>query len=230
MGQMRRIAAIALTAVTGVAALGLGAGSAEAAKLPGGSYSRSIPGGGKVSIRLTDEYVRHVGSVANSHFSREVWVSGKVRVATSGPVKGGTVTAGYLVGCQLEFGATAGVDGGLTTDDDDVLKTPEIQIPGGPTIKSQPTIINKDSGSSAGFSIAPGQAVFQPVVNVKVDGETVNGFTFTNPKGGVAYSQERFSVEGCAGFAQARALVNVRVSSAEFRGNVTMYGKPFSIG
>ncbi|WP_245551702.1 MspA family porin [Gordonia hirsuta] len=213
----------------------MGAGTADAARLPGGYYAKNVPGGGKVTIRLSDEYVRHTRSVANNHFSRDVWASGKVRISTTAPLKGGTVSAGYLVGCQLDFGATAGVSGGFTDAKKLRFATPELKVPNGPNseitiLPAQNTYINKNSGGSAGIAISPGQAVFQPVIRTKVDGNTVNAFTFTGTKGGVVYSQERFGVSGCAGFAQARALVNVRVATDEFRGNVTMYGKPFSIG
>ncbi|WP_267893984.1 MspA family porin [Gordonia iterans] len=208
----------------------MGAGNADAGKLPGGSFSKSLPGGGKVSIRLFNESVRVTNSVANNHFSREVFVSGTARVLTSGGIKGGQVTVGYLVGCQLTFGASSSTKGGVTTDSAKQFATPEITLPNGVTVPPIETPLAKSSGTSAGVTIGPGQAVFQPVVRLKIDDTVVNSFNFTGARGGVVYSQERFGVDGCAGFAQARALVNVKVSTDEFKGNVTLYGKPFSIG
>lgn len=233
MSIQRRLAAAALTAVAGLAAVSTGAGPAAAGRLPGGHYAKNLPGGGKVTITLSDESVRRVASVAGNPFAREVWMSGKVRVSTTAPIKGATVTAGYLVGCQLFFGAAANATGGVTTDPDKQFATPKIPLPPGSPITEIPamsTFIDKSGGGTALLALRPGQAVFRPVINVGAGDERVTGFTFTGASGGVAYSQERFGVSGCAGFAQARALVNVRVATEGFRGNVTMYGKPFSIG
>lgn len=218
---MRKVAARLLTAVAaaGLVATGAlsgGAGSAEAATLPGAHKAKSVPGG-TVSIRLFDESYRVQNSVANNPFSREVFVSGKVRVTTGGGLKGGTVTTGYLVGCQMNFGANSGA--AIVTNEldgtqqgiDEVLDPEKTKI-------------------SGGFELSPGEARFVPVIQAKVDGEAAESFTFSGATGGVAYRSERFGVNGCAGFAQARALVNVQVSSDGNASNITLYGKPFSIG
>ena len=218
-----RLAVAAATAGVAVATLA-GTGTADAAQLPGAHLSKKVPGG-SVSIRLFDESFAVQRPVTNTPLSREVWVSGKVAVQTGGSLKGGTVTTGYLIGCQLDFGAKSGVDLSGEVDFTDTVK----DVISGEEEPAEPEFT--PSGAVTGqFKLGPGKAEFVPVIRASIGDATVNGFTFTGQRGGVAYSQERFGVDGCAGFAQARALVNVQVSSDEYKGNVTLYGRPFSIG
>ncbi|MFT3659891.1 MAG: MspA family porin [Gordonia sp. (in: high G+C Gram-positive bacteria)] len=198
-------AALAGAAVIGVTSMGPGV--AEAAKLPGFTKTKNL-NGGSVTIRLFDESFRIQRSVANNHFSREVFVSGKVKVTTSGKVEGGSVNAGYIVGCQLNFGASS--EGGVEQEFG----------------ADQP-----EASAKAGFTLSPGEAKYVPIVNVVDDeDEEIDAFDFSDARGGVAYSAERFGVDGCAGYAEAMAKVTVRVETDGFRGNVTAYGRPFSIG
>lgn len=214
--KKRVVIGMAVAGAAVVATTGITAGAAEAGKLPGASKTRSVEGG-SVSIRLYDESYRITRAVTNIPTSREVWVSGKVRVTTSGDVKGGNINVGYLIGCQLEFGA--GANGGAGAEIKD-WKEP----------KPTPSL-----GGGAGFTLGPGQAGYVPVINAAVttsngDDDVANSFDFGDARGGVAYSQERFGVDECAGYAQGMAKVTVKVSTATFKGNVTMYGKPFSLG
>lgn len=208
----RSATALAVAGAAAAAVVATGAGTADAAPLPGAFKSKAVPGG-KVSIRLFNEAYAVQNSVANNPFSREVFVSGKVRINTSGDIKGGTVTAGYLVGCQLNFGAKSGGDiiGESDWDGNGKLKNDKTKV-------------------GASFTLSPGDVKFAPVIRASVGGEAVESFSFTGNTGGVAYKSERFAVDGCAGFAEARALVNVQVSTKGAKSNITLYGRPFSIG
>ena len=201
------VAGAALIAVTGATA-----GLAEAKPLPGASKSRSFDAG-SVNIRLYDESARITRAVTNVPTSREVWVSGKVRVTTSGDVKGGNINVGYLIGCQLNFGA--GADGGAGVEYGPLQDSPEL---------------DPSAGVSGAFELSPGEAKYVPVIKTTINDEAVNSFNFGNARGGVAYSQERFGVDGCAGHAEGMAKVTVKVATDTFKGNITMYGKPFSLG
>lgn len=217
-----------------MAAAGLiGTGQAEAASLPGVQKSRSVPGG-EIAISVFDQRYSIQTPVTNVPTSREVLVSGKVRVRTSGEIEGATVTPGYLIGCQLNFGASSSASGAITTVEDDQasISVPTFDpVTGAPTgTQSVPVPVDKGSALKAGFTLAPGAAKFVPVIKTSINGSTVSSFTFSGNNGGVAFSQERFGVDGCAGFAQARPIVNVKVASDTFKGSVTLYGKPFSIG
>lgn len=212
---------LAGAAVAGAAVMGATlapAGIADATPLPGAYKSKNLEGG-SVSIRLFDESYSIQNSVANNHFSREVFVSGKVRVQTSGSVKGGNVNVGYIVGCQLNFGAAADAGIGFEPDIAGIIED-----------GSASSLIPSEGGVGGGFKLSPGKAAYAPVIQATVGGDSVNSFDFSNAGGGVAYSQERFGVEGCAGYAEAMAKVTVKVKAPGFSGNVTMYGKPFSIG
>ena len=69
--------------------------------------TRTLVDGTPVTVQLFDEYVNVQRAVTNVQTSREVWVSGKVKVTVGGKAEGGSVNAGYLVGCQVNFGASA---------------------------------------------------------------------------------------------------------------------------
>ncbi len=209
----RVLSGAALAGAAMIAVTGATAGVAEAKKLPGASKTRSFDEG-QVTMRLFDESFTVRRAVTNVQTSREVWVSGKVVVNTSGDVEGGNVRAGYIVGCQLTFGAEGGGGGGVGYNwgGDDAGTS------------------NQDANVGGGVSLSPGEAVYVPVINAAVGGEAVDSFDFTKARGGMAYSQERFGVDGCAGRASARAMVTVRVATPTFKGNITMYGKPFSLG
>jgi len=49
-------------------------------------------------------------------------------------------------------------------------------------------------------------------------------------EGGVASSQQQFKVASCAGYAAARAFVQVTVSTDAVKGVVVLNGKHFSLG
>ncbi|GAC57460.1 hypothetical protein GOHSU_19_00650 [Gordonia hirsuta DSM 44140 = NBRC 16056] len=221
----RVVTGVAVTGAALLAVTGVGAGMAEAKNLPGAVKTRSFDEG-KVQIRLFDEKAVIKNSVANNHFDREVWVSGKIRVTTSGGVKGGNINAGYLVGCQMNFGAegSGGGSGGIQKPGNGGF---DQDFGGGGSAEG---FLGTSANIGGGFKLAPGQAGYFPVINASASGNPVNSFNFGNARGGVAYSQERFGVGSCAGYAQAMAKVTVKVATDTFKGNITMYGKPFSIG
>lgn len=212
----RRVAAAAgLTGAAVMALTSVGAGGAEAGPLPGANVTKKLVDGTSVNIQLFDENVNIQRAVSNVPTSREVWLSGKVRVTVGGGAEGGSINAGYIVGCQLNFGASGGTKGGLAV-------TPQ-EGGGAPTASSS-------GDANLGFNLGPGQAGYVPVIQTKSGDDTINSFTFTGNRGGVVYSQERFTVNGCAGFAEAKAKIQVTVDTDSVKGVVTAYGKPFSIG
>ena len=204
--------ATASAAIAGAALMGasLVPAPANAVSLPGASKTKTLPEGA-VSIKLYNEKARISKAVTNNILTREVMVSGKIRVTTSGDVKGGSVNAGYIVGCQVDFGAGLSSKGGVEQGFDGGAAKPSL-------------------GGGGEMTLGPGQAKYAPIVRSVVDDKETNSFSFGGQTGGVVYSGERFDVNGCAGYAQARAKVTVRVSTDTYVGNVTLYGKPFSIG
>ncbi|NMO00561.1 MspA family porin [Gordonia sp. TBRC 11910] len=212
----RRIAAAA--GVLGAALMGLtavGAGAATAGPLPGGFVNKKLVDGTTVQARLYDEFVNYnAGNVANIPTSRAVWVSGKIGVNIGGGAKGASVNGGYVVGCQISL---SGIDnnGGASTDG---------------------TQAGTSATAGATLHLGPGQAGYVPIIQTTSGDYTtyknynVNKFTFTGNHGGVAFSQEQFQVNGCAGYAEARARFDVVVVTDTMLAHVVVWGKPFSIG
>ncbi|MYR08006.1 hypothetical protein GTV32_17620 [Gordonia sp. SID5947] len=220
----KNIKRAAVAIAVGVTAMGtqvMVSPSAEAMRLPGGFAQKTFVDGSHVKVHLYDESATIQRPVTNVPTSREVWVSGKIKVSTSGPAKGASVKGGYVVGCQVFFGAGAegGVGAGPYTDET------------GATQQLQP-----DGSAGGGFQLAPGEAFYAPIVdttsgtNTAYDKYRINDFTFSGRTGGVAYSQQTFNVDGCAGYAQARARMTVQVDTDTVKGQVTIWGKPFSLG
>lgn len=214
--------AIAATGVVGAALMGLtslGAGGAIAGPLPGAKVVKKLVDGTPVTIQLYDESADVHPAVTNIGTSREVFVSGKIRVSVGGQADGGTIQSGYIVGCQVNFGANGGAGTG------DVFSS-------GLNSGKEKT---QSSSASGTVTLGPGQAAYFSTVGTLVNLEDssdnkINANTFSGTTGGVAYSQEKFGVDGCAGYAQAKAVVKVTVETDAVKGVLTAYGKPFSIG
>ncbi|WP_045824065.1 MspA family porin [Williamsia herbipolensis] len=231
---MRRAAsAAAIAGVSAVALASMGAGNAAAATLPNKVITQKLVDGTSVTVSLTDQAYNVSRSVAAIPTSRHAWVSGKVRVTVNGKSQGGSIVAGYYVGCQVAIGAgaTAGAGGtaGIAGSSDQVLDPTTNVISSGPSTYAPNAGATATQGIS--LTLAPGAIGFFPVVSyTNSDGDTVNGVAFSGSKAGIAYSQVDFSVEQCAGYAEAKAYVKVKVSTPSVDGYVTLVGRPFSLG
>lgn len=216
----RRAAAAA--GVTGVAVMGLtslGAGGAAAAPVPNTTITKTLVDGTPVTIQLFGQSANVTQPLIPFPTTREVWVSGKIRVTVGGQAEGGTVAAGYIVGCQVsvDLGAEGGISGGAAA-------TPNTS--GGATVEP-------DGSGTGGATIGlgPGAAGYVPIIDeTDGDDDTVSSYSFAGNRGGVAYSQEKFGVTGCGGYAEAKAKVTVTVDTDAVKGVVTLYGQPFSLG
>ncbi|WP_439032078.1 MspA family porin [Gordonia terrae] len=219
---------VAAAGIAGAVAMGLtslGAGGATAGPLPGGTITKTLVDGTPVTVQLFDEYVNVQRPISNVPTTREVWLSGKVRVTVGGKAEGGSIKVGYDVGCQVNFGGgdveVPGVAGGIDYSDPS-----NVTVGGG--------LDGEEVGG--GFSLGPGEVKRQWLVNETSGDNTaykdyeVNAYTFKGQKGGVAYSQQQFKVESCAGYAAARAFVQVTVSTDAVKGVVVLNGKHFSLG
>ena len=210
------VAAAVGTLVVGVS--GATSGTADAGPLPGGYLTKTLVDGTRVNVRLSDEFVNVQRAVTNVPTSREVWLSGKVRVDVDGEAIEYTgIYGGYLVGCQLNFGAGAGGEAGAA-------------------FNGAAQTITPSGTANGGFTLGPGEAKFVPVISATSGLDRsykyydVVNYTFTGPTGGMSYTQQRFGLDGCAGYAQAKAMIQVTVNTESVKGSVTLYGKPFSLG
>lgn len=208
---------VAGAAITGAAVMGvasLGDGVAAAGPVPGGKITKTLADGTPVTVTLFDQFANYQRAVTNVQTSREVWVTGKVRVNVGGKADGGSIKVGYDVGCQVNFGA--GAEGGAKVTQDGVSQD--------------------DTGGSATVTLGPGQVKTVWVINTTSGDSTaykdyeVNDYTFKGNKGGIVYSQEKFGVDGCAGYASARPRIQVTVSTDSVKSVTVLNGKPFSLG
>ena len=221
----RVVAAAGLAGAVAMGLTSLGAGGATAGPLPGGTITKTLVDGTPVTVQLFDEYVNVQRPISNVPTTREVWLSGKVRVTVGGKAEGGSIKVGYDVGCQVNFGG------------------PDVSVPGvsGGVDYSDPSNVTAGGGLDgdsvgAGVSLGPGEVNRVWLINETSGSDTsykdyeLNAYSFKGQKGGVAYSQQQFKVESCAGYAAARAFVQVTVSTDAVKGVVVLNGKHFSLG
>ncbi|MBT0566597.1 MspA family porin [Williamsia sp. CHRR-6] len=219
----RTAGAVAIASVSAVAMASMGTGAASAQRLPGGFITQTLVDGTKITVSLKDESVRYARKVVASPTTRNVWLSGKVLVTATGSKPSVSITPSYVVGCQVTFdaGVTAGVQGNGAPD------------PQGGTVITP----DNEGGNNAGgsFTLGPGQARTVPMIDYTETNDygidsTVNSTGFDGNRGGVAYSEVQFGIDGCAGYASAKAKIEVSVSTDAVDGYVTLFGKPFTLG
>lgn len=214
----RRVAAgVGITGAALMAITATGMGEASAAPVANTTVTKTLVDGTPVKIELLGQNVNYQNSIVESfNLVREVWVSGKVRVTVGGEATGGTIAAGYIVGCQVDLGlgASAGVDQTADLGTGAITNTKDTQ-----------------NGLGTTLSLKPGQASYVPIIQTTdSDDDGVTDYTFSGSQGGVAYSQETFKYSNCGGYAEAKAKVTVTVDTDAVKGVITLYGKPFSIG
>lgn len=219
---------VAAAGIAGAVAMGLtslGAGGATAGPLPGGTITKTLVDGTPVTVQLFDEYASVQRPISNVPTSREVWGSGKVRVTVGGKAEGGAIKVGWEVGCQVNFGSgkatvpgvggelNYGTPGNVTAGAGIVGDSVGGKVEVGPGQVSRHWLISETSGTDK-----------------QDENYSLSAYTFKGNKGGVVYSQEQFKVDGCIGYAAARAIVQVTVSTDAVKGVVMLNGKPFSLG
>lgn len=227
---LRRAARIG--GVAAAAAIALGFASAGAAHadtfvpLPDGEQ---IVGNHKIT--RTAESALISPSLAANGAGRVAWVSGTVTATVTGlpagleagPTNGGIakdangtqgtstngvprLTTGYIVGCQVDVSKMSGTLGFNMGMSADLVK----ESMGG----------NVGGTASLAIPLSAGQVKFVPVQarDIKADG------TYT-----IQYQDAQLEVQGCGGYAQARAYTVLEVTGNDYV-KTTLYGQPFSIG
>ncbi|MFC4127372.1 MspA family porin [Nocardia rhizosphaerae] len=205
------------TAVTTVGLLSTGAAHADTfVPLPGGEISRTLGDGTVVTVRLVGESATISPSMGATPVHRNAWVSGRAEVQVAGGIKKGSIQPGYVVGCQVDI-AGGGVDGGASGKTDW-----EGNASGGLT-------------SGGNLSLGPGEATSFVIL----DRESANDYgdeshssanSFKGSEASVTWADSTIGLSGCAGYAQARAFVKVKVQTETIRTVVTLWGQPFSLG
>ncbi|MBF6300786.1 MspA family porin [Nocardia amamiensis] len=217
--MLARAAGLCASAAITVGLLSTGAANADTfVPLPGGELVKTLSDGTVVTIRLAGESATISPSMGSTPLHRNAWVSGSAQVELSGTA-GGKIFPGYTVGCQVNIaggGATGGMDGNVDWSGDTVT--------GG---------VGANSGGN--LSLGPGQAKSFYVLDLEQADDfgneshkTRNAFKGTS--GSVTWADETIGLNGCGGYAQARAFVSVEVETDNVITWVTLWGQPFSLG
>lgn len=228
---LRRAASLGTMAVIGATAVGLvsqGAANADTfVKLPNGA----IRGDDGIVLTRSNERAQISPSLAANGIGRTAWVSAditlyapKLKEKKAGPNRGAqnenaatngtlgtnstetngaaaTLTTGYIVGCQVAVGNLT-LGGNL-----------QVQNIGAPLPTATAT-------GTFSLPLTPGAVSFVAVNSKNIEKK---GTYY------ISYDRAQLQVQGCGGYAQARAY-SVVETTGENSQKVTLYGKPFSIG
>jgi len=192
--------AIAGCAVAGAVLLGLGSAQADTV-VP-------LPNGENVFTTATGVHVDLTRTGESATISPAIDANGLTRTAwvsgadfaKVGGASSGSLEAGYLVGCQVDL------SGGISA--------------GGDLWISPPSSVSPEI--DANFTLKPGQ-----VATVKLGSKDLAPAAGAV---GYAYRNLGIQVDGCGGFAEARAYTNLTVANHAGSTIVTLYGKPFGLG
>ncbi|MFE3189392.1 MspA family porin [Nocardia sp. NPDC059240] len=203
--------------IVGVGALACGAADADTfVPLPDGTKA----GADGVVITRDGEHAVVSSSLAANGTGRVVWVSGRASadvpnapVAQPGPNNGplnmpGSNDSSTHGASQINTGYLVGCQVDIAKD------AISAGVSGGVSLSGP------SAGGSVGVNLGPGQVKF-----VQIDSKDI-----TEPgTWAVEYRDAEIHVEGCAGFAQARAYTMVEVVGAHYS-KTALYGQPFALG
>jgi hypothetical protein len=217
--NVARMAGVGAAATMAIGLFSTGAANADTfVPLPGGEMSKTLSDGTVVSIRLVGESANINPSMGSTPLHRNAWVSGSAQVDVSGDGKG-SIFPGYTVGCQVNIaggGASGGVEGGADWSGDTVK--PSIGATSGGNLTLGP-------GQSNSFYILDLEQAddFGSEVHKKRN-------KFSGGSGSVTWADSTIGLNGCGGYAQARAFISVEVETDNVISWVTLWGQPFSLG
>ncbi|MFD4407738.1 MspA family porin [Nocardia sp. NPDC058499] len=176
--------------------------------------------GSGVSITRTGEYATISPSLAGNGVGRVAWVSGIARAEVSvtpegevgpnsGPVNApGTNNSSTHGASQLNTGYIVGCQVSIGED----------AVSAGMSVSVDPSSVGV--GGSVGISLGPGEVGF-----VQIDYQDITGPGAYS----IEYRDIELQVQGCGGYAQARAYTVVEIIGDHYS-KTTLYGAPFSIG
>ena len=211
-----RIAGAVVAAAAGMGLLSTGAANADVfVPLPDGQ--KLGPG---VTVSRTGEHALISPSLAANGAGRVVWVSGNAIADVSitpegaiGPNKGasgapGTNNSSPHGASQLSTGYIVGCQVSIADNAISAGVSGGINLSGG------------SLGGSIGLNLGPGDVKF-----VQIDYKDI----LKPGVYSVEYQDAEIEIQGCAGYAQARAYTVVEIIGDNYS-KVTLYGAPFSIG
>ncbi|MGO4615762.1 MspA family porin [Nocardia sp. 2YAB30] len=211
-----RVAGVGAAAAVAMGLLSTGAANADTfVPLPDGQ--KAGPG---VTITRTGERALISPSMAANGAGRVVWVSGNAAADVSvtpegtvgpnnGPAGGpGTNNSSTHGASQLSTGYVVGCQISIADD----------AISAG--VSGSVNLSGASAGGSIGLNLGPGEVKF-----VQIDYKDI----LKPGVYSVEYQDAEIQIQGCAGYAQARAYTVVEIIGDHYS-KTTLYGMPFSIG
>lgn len=230
---LRGAAAIAATGIAAGALTTTTANADTVLNLGTSTVSQKV-GGATVTITLSGHSARLSPGMVALPTTRNAWVSGIVSATIDGAkANGGSIQAGYVVGCQVDVGAanvkfSGTADSGVGFDssaDNPLSVTPKASGSTGGSLSlkagsvgTQMLTYDRSKWPSPGDEISPKFA------------EPGTGFKFAGKSGSLSYNDQTIGVDGCAGYAQAKFFAKVKAQVGNSEGAVILWGKPFTLG
>ncbi|GAB3132501.1 hypothetical protein GCM10027289_20710 [Tsukamurella serpentis] len=225
-----RGAAAAAVAGLAVSAFTATAGADTFIPLPNDSTTAKI-GDGTVTVTITNQSAKLSPGMVALPTTRNAWVSGVVTAKIKAPkADGGSISAGYAVGCQIDVGSagvTAGVAGetGGSVDFNGPKFEPSVKTTTGASIKlaagsvgTQMLTYDRATWPKPGTEVTPSFA------------SPSSSFSFKGSSGSLSFTEQTIGVDGCAGYAQARFFAKVRAKVGNTQGATILWSKPFTLG
>ncbi|MDP0400068.1 MspA family porin [Tsukamurella strandjordii] len=162
--------------------------------------------------------------------TRNAWVSGIVSVTvTGGSADGGSIQAGYAVGCQVDVGKAnvslgGGGESGTGVTDGSFGVEPSVKGTSGASLSL--------AAGSIGTQMLTYDAAKWPAPGDEFDAGWMDpgtAFNFKGRTGSLSFQDQTIGVDGCAGYAQAKFFAKVKATVGGDRGSVVLWGKPFSL-
>ncbi|MDF0532602.1 MspA family porin [Tsukamurella sp. 8F] len=235
----------AAAAVAGTAIAGLASGAANAdtfIPLPSGQVTQRI-GDGAIVVSATGQSAKLSPGMVALPTTRNAWVSGTLRATIKGKKPGnGSISAGYVVGCQISVGDTNITGSGTGTGP--IISASSAGVGQGKSDQ----IASASVGTGASLKLAAGTIGTQPLTldkpkwpNAGDEFKPTNGsdlgwqkpsksFKFTGDSGSLSWSDSTIGTDGCAGYAQARFYAYVTGQVGNSEGTAVLWGKPFTLG
>ena len=194
------------------------------------SVTTAKAGNGSITVSARAQKARLSPGMVALPTTRNAWVSGAISVKVSGvDADGGSIEAGYLVGCQVDVGSasvTGGMEGTLPGRD------PKDGPYGAAVTGNTGGTLSLSAGSVGTQSLTYDRATWpKPGDEIDPDWSAPStSFDFTGSSGSVTYSDQTIGVDGCAGYAQARLYVIVRAQVGDSKGRVILWGDRFTLG
>ncbi|GAB3132507.1 hypothetical protein GCM10027289_20730 [Tsukamurella serpentis] len=187
-------------------------------------------GSGSITVSVKGHSAKLSPGMVALPTTRNAWVSGTISVKVDGAeADGGSIEAGYAVGCQIDVGDAsldlgAGVDSGVTVGAGGGV-APSVTGTTGGSLKLA-------AGSIGTQSLTYDRATWpKPGDEVTPDWASPStSFDFTGSGGGFSYADQTIGVDGCAGYAQARLYVIAAAQVGNTKGRVLLWGDPFTLG